>query len=197
MIAYPSFQSSPDRGQLAINGEWDRALRFDRGEALSESALRAYLGTGNEVALEAFFGDAFFGLRQVGTTEHLVQLVHSFAKATSMCNSGQEFFAQVECIFNLRLAGTLEFAEIGAVDAWKNVGAFRIEDPASASANFEKLWEQLKTAPVYLNRTHPKAIEFAFDNGDGTTHWFATPVSHATVPFAIDQLKLRQALELA
>lgn len=196
MISYPPFQSLPDRGQLAINGNWAQALRFSRGEAISESVVRAFLGNGNEVAMEAFFGDAFFGVRQLGATDHLIHLVHSFAEAMSVAHSGQEFFAKIEHTFNLRLGDAVQFAEIGAVDAWKNVGPFRIDIPTIASAEFEKLWEQVQAAPVYQNQTHPKAIEFAFHNGDGTTHWFAIPLSRDSSPFAIEQRQLKKALDL-
>lgn len=67
---------------------------------------------------------------------------------------------------------------IYAVDAWQSVGSFPIQDPASAISSMNGLWSQLEMSAVGQNNSHPKAVEFAFDNGDGTTHWIALPISN-------------------
>lgn len=73
---------------------------------------------------------------------------------------------------------------------------FPVIDPANALLMVEQLWNDLISSPVGLNKTHPKAIEFAFANGDGTTHWIACPISDSTPPFNLDKDKLFETLSL-
>jgi hypothetical protein len=47
---------------------------------------------------------------------------------------------------------------------------------------------------VGQDRDHHKALEFSFDNGDSTTHWFALPVSRGEL---LDRTLTLQALKAA
>lgn len=196
MFSYRLFQPTPDRGQLAIDGEWEKALLFSRGEMQTPSDIRAYLDGRNEIAFEAFFKNAFFGFRRIGDAEYLSQLVAQCSQALANANSGKHFFETIGQITELPLGATLQFAEIGAVNAWRSVGPFSIKDPADALSSFDSVYNQLLDSAVAQNTTHPKAIEFAFDSGDKTNHWFAIPVSSDSSPYKIQKEKLREALSL-
>ena len=90
------------------------------------------------------------------------------------------------------VAADFLFAEIGAVDAWRSVGAFHIDDPKIALQDIDQLLSQLSESAVGKDSVHLKAIEFAFSNGDGTNHWIALPISDGP---KIVAAMLRTALE--
>jgi hypothetical protein len=75
------------------------------------------------------------------------------------------------------VAAEFVFAEIGAVEAWKSVGAFHIDDPKMALQDIDQLLLQVSESSVGKDTVHLKAIEFVFSNGDGTNHWIALPIS--------------------
>ena len=196
MFSHQLFQSAPDRGQLAVNGDWETALLFSRGEMQDESDVRDYLDGRQEVAFEAFFTNAFWGFRRIGDTEQLVQLIARCSQVLANAGSGGHFFEMIRHVTKLPLGLVFRCAEIGAVNAWRSVGPFSIKDPAAARLTFDSTWEQLNNSSVGCNITHPKAIEFAFDSGDETNHWFAVPVSSDSPPFEISRARLSEALSL-
>jgi hypothetical protein len=164
---HPSFAGEPDFGKLAVDGAWERAVVFAPGEAVEIDD--------DEVAIEAFFGKAFFGMRRRGPG--LSRFVAEFSKAMA---SGGFFDA-------LRLQPSpFEFAELGAEGAWYSVGPIRV-DPASALADFDGFWREVHATRV-ANAAHDKALEFSFEGG----YWFALPVS---VDRRLDAGLLRHALE--
>ncbi|WP_284619213.1 hypothetical protein [Aquabacterium humicola] len=85
------------------------------------------------------------------------------------------------------------FAEVGAVNAWRSVGAFRIERPHEAARDLDALWTALMAAPVARADTHRKAMEIAYDAP--LPHWLGLPVCEARPPFALSLERLRAALE--
>lgn len=194
MFTSDPFKVKPDLGQLALNGDWEKAVSFLPGEFRKEEVATEYLGQASEVAFEAFFNRAFFGIRRIGTPETLSQFVVDAAEALFTCTTGKEFFELIARSRKLSLGEKFAMAEIGAVNAWRSVGSFHIADPVECLSSFDALWRQLQFSPVGRNVTHPKAIEFVFDNDDGATHWFAIPLSSDSPPFALERDKMRAAL---
>lgn len=142
--------------------------------------MPAVPGSARDVACEAFFGEAFFGVRFVGPDP--ATSVTSFAHALA----GPDFFPAVVRDLGLPLAQRFTYAEVGAEGAWRSVGAFRIADPAHPD------WAVLMGSPVWHDTRHNKALEFSFDNGDGTTHWFALPLGRELTRTRVAEV-LRQA----
>ena len=128
---------------MAVDGVWEEAVTFAPGEVPEVQ--------GENVACEAFFGEAFFGLR----TADVARFSHAMTEP--------DFFAAIEREFGL--GGHFTFAEIGAEGAWRSVGALRLGDEVD--------WETLQSAPVWQDTTHNKALEFSFDRG---RYWFALPL---------------------
>lgn len=167
------FEGPPTSGKLAVAGRWEDAIVFAPGEHPPVAS--------EEIAVEAFFGPAFFGVRRVGPPEQLQAFVQRFSDAMA----ADRLF---EALPELPLGQVFQFAELGAEGAWLSVGALRIDDPC---ADFEELWDRVAAAPVCWDTTHDKALEFSYDNGDGTAHWFAVPVSRDQ---RVDRELLRAAL---
>ncbi|MDD3918320.1 MAG: hypothetical protein PHX00_14285, partial [Synergistaceae bacterium] len=166
-------------GKMAAGGEWERAEVFQPGCFISEEEVKKYLGKKDEIACEAFFCDAFFGARKRGTPEKLVRFVLDFNRALALSANGRDFFRRVAERPGIPVGNGFLFAEVGAVDAWKSVGPFRIEDPCAALEHFKELLSKLERSAASREREHPKAVEFAF--GGGCEHWIALPVSEGPV----------------
>ena len=192
MINHPSFNQAPTIGKMAMNGNWERAAIFKPGSFTTEREVREYIGDRREVACEAFFKDAFLGVRRQGDPEYLISFVLGFAKALESSCSGSELSETLIRRFNVPIGVHFRFAEIGAVDAWKSVGPLHIPDPQAVLAGFDQLLRDLELSSVGQERHHSKAIEFAYDNQDGTTHWIALPISDG---ITINESKLKAALE--
>ena len=152
----PAFAGRPDFGKVAVDGLWEEAITFLPGGVPDVR--------GGNVACEAFWGKAFFGLR---TPE-----VARFSAAMTQ----PDFFAAIEREFGL--GGEFAFAEIGAEGAWLSVGAFRVERALD--------WAALEASPVWLDTTHDKALEFSFDGG---RYWFALPLGRV-----LDRDRVEEAL---
>lgn len=176
ILSGPLFSGAPSLGKMAAGGEWEKAETFQPGEYTFEDEVKRYLGSKEEIACEAFFGDAFFGARKRGTPEELLRFVLDFNRALASSTSGGDFFRHVIERPGISVGSGFLFAEVGAVDAWKSVGPFRIEDPRVALERFEELLSRLERSPAGREREHNKAVEFAFD-GYGCEHWIAFPVS--------------------
>jgi GNAT superfamily N-acetyltransferase len=189
---HSAFRGRPTLGQFAKQGAWESAWAFAIGELPSREQLQDYLGGTTEVAFEAFFGDAFFGLRLQGDAAEVEARAQACIAATADAAAGDGFIAALCRHLGCQGFGReVAFAEVGAVNAWRSVGAFRIDDPSPAMP-----WlHALLRAPVALNTTHRKAIEFAAPHP--LPHWFALPVSASAPPFAIEPALLRGALEAA
>lgn len=180
-------------GQFAKDGAWEHAWAFPSDELPDEAALCAYLGTGTEVAFEAFFGDAFFGVRLSGPPPAIRSFADQCLQAMQAAAQSESFMAALRQQFG-PIGEKIAFAEVGAVNAWRSVGVFRIPDPHSAVSDLNTLWEALKNSPVGRDARHRKAIEFAFDHP--LAHWFGIPVSTRDAPHKISRALLRDALGL-
>jgi hypothetical protein len=171
LIDQPQFTATPTFGKLAIGGLWEQALTF-RPSDLTPQDVEELLGEHEEIACEAFFGSAFFGVRTHRTDA--VEFVVAFAQSMRSVASGSAFFEAVRDL-GVDLEAGFRFAELGAEGAWRSVGPLRIVDPCAALCDAESLWHEVMSSPVGRDRLHDKALEFTFSGGK--VHWFALPVS--------------------
>ncbi len=189
------FQGLPTTGQFAQAGAWETAWSFGADAPPTDAALIAYLDGCTELAFEAFFGHAFFGLRFAGTPAQ-VQGFALEALAVMRASRDGSFFAQMRQRFQLPLAdAALAFTELGCVNAWKSVGAVRFDDPQAAAAAFDDTWRLVQASPLARDTHHVKALEYAFEAP--LAHWFGVPVSELQAPFGLLPSALRQALQYA
>ena len=191
IMGSPLFNAPPSLGKMAAGGEWECAEVFQPGGFTSDDEVMRYLGSKDEIACEAFFGDAFFGARRRGTPEELLHFVLDFNRTLASSESGRDFFRRIAERPGIPVGSGFLFAEVGAVDAWKSVGPFRIEDPCAALEHFEELLGDLERSSTGREREHLKAVEFAF--GGGCEHWIALPVSEG--PLIVPSM-LKDALRM-
>lgn len=195
MIDHPAFRPRPDLGQFAKDGQWEAAWPFPASAVPTPERIHAYLAGATEVAFEAFFGSAFFGVRLRGTPQETARLAAACAIALGHAVDGAAFFADLTRSLGLGALGReVTFAEVGAVNAWRSVGAFKIDRLGDASERFDALWQALGASAVGRDVSHRKAIEFACERP--VPHWFALPVSQVAPPFALDAVALRDAASL-
>jgi hypothetical protein len=196
MLHHPAFAPLPHLAQFAKNGRWEAAWSFPRTSPASRADIRDYLAGATEVAFEVFFGDAFFGARFSGEACEVEALASVCTQAFQQACDGADFFSRLsdDAAFD-GLGRSIAFAEIGAVNAWQSVGAFRTPPPHEALRDFDALWSSLVASPLVSHRSHRKAVEFACPLP--LPHWFALPVSSPRPPFALDRDRLRQAYEFA
>lgn len=185
LIGDPRFSTAPDFGKLAVGGQWEQAVVFQPAD-VSLRDIEELLGPCEEVACEAFFGSAFFGVRTHGpdVTGFVVAFVHAMRSAAS----GPAFFETVRAL-GVVLETQFQFAELGAEGAWNSVGPLRIGDPCEALSDTNSLWRAVTASPVGRDRLHDKALEFTF--AGGAAHWLALPVSDAHV---VARTRLEDAL---
>jgi len=189
------FASTPTSGQFAKEGAWEHAWSFPSTCLPDEASVCAYLGKSSEVAFEAFFGDAFFGARLAGQPSAVESFANKCIQALHAASRGESFMAAFREHTRLdRLGKDVAFAEVGCVNAWRSVGAFRIQDPRGALSDLEPLWAALEHSPVGRDALHRKAIEFAFDHP--LPHWFGIPISASDGSNKISRTLLRDALRL-
>lgn len=191
----PHFVSTPTSGQFAKGGAWEHAWSFQSHCLPDPSRLHAYLGESTEVAFEAFFGDAFFGARIEGSASVIRSFADQCMQAMRAANHGECFLAAFSQHLQLGpLGDVLAFAEVGAVNAWRSVGALRIQAPRGALFDFESVWDALERSPVGRDALHRKAIEFAFNHP--LSHWFGISISAPDAPCKVSPSLLRDALLL-
>lgn len=192
VIDHPQFLNPPTALKIAFDGEWERAKIVRVGKFIDREQIVEFVDNRREIACEAFFNDVFFGTRRIGTPIEIVTFTHGFTNIAAKASTGLELLKRIESDLKIPVGVKFKFAEIGAVDAWKSVGAFQIDDPMKALECWELFLSTVNSSAVGRDSSHKKAIEFSFDNYDGTTHWFALPVSTGT-KLASEQL--RSALE--
>ena len=186
----PQFSSAPTLCQFAKDGVWEEAWSFPSDRLPSLPELESYLANRTEIAFEAFFGRAFFGVRLSGTTPEVKAFSIQCLKAASTQAS---FFDALRHELGCPVLGQKpDFAEVGCVNAWRSKGGFRIAQPQPCASEFELLWDLIEGSPVGSDTDHPKAIEFAFKQP--LEHWFGIPVSVEGGPNRVSKTLLRQAL---
>lgn len=196
LTACPAFRVAPTAVQLAADGDWERCQRWDITALPEETDWDASLISREEIAFELFFGAAFFGVRWTGATAVLQARVAACFAATTAAHRGGNFFADLSARTGLTGWGeSVAFAEVGAVNAWKSVGAVRTEKWPLMEVDFETWWSAIARAPVARETAHRKAVEFACP--EPVAHWFALPVSEMEPPFTLDRELLHAAIHTA
>lgn len=196
MTLPPAFHRRPTLGQFAKDGAWEAAWAFPPAQPPSPERLHDYLAGTPELAFEAFFGDAFLGLRLRGEPPAVAAQARACVDALREAADGIDFLTRLAAGLGLpghyAFAGPPDFAEVGAVNAWRSVGGFRIEPPSRLLDDFEGVWQALAASPVGRDTVHRKAIEFA--GSRPLPHWFALPVGRADAPEVLDAGALRAAV---
>ena len=196
------FQGPPTTAQFAKGGAWETAWCFDADSPPADAAVIGYLDHCTELAFEAFFGAAFFGVRLVGTPAQVqafafaaLRTLHGARKGGGGGDEGEgSFFAQMRQRFQLPVAGAAPaFTELGCVNAWQSIGTVRFDDPQAAAAAFDATWRQVEASPLSRDTQRVKALEYAFEAP--LAHWFGVPVSGLEAPFRLSPSALQEALE--
>jgi hypothetical protein len=189
----PQFMSSPTTCQFAKDGVWEQAWSFPGHRPPSLPELDGYLADRTEVAFEAFFGNAFFGARLSGSGPEVKAFSIKCLKAVS---------AQASFLDTLRreigcpvLGQAPDFAEIGCVNAWRTIGAFRITGLQPTASEFDLLWSLICVSPVGRDTVHAKAVEFAFQQP--LEHWFGIPICVEGGPNRMSKTWLRRTIARA
>lgn len=191
--AFPDFKSAPSSYQFARAGQWEKAWSFSPASRPSPSEFEAYIADSNEIAFEAFFGHSFFGARQRGSVQELIDFCMKCLQAVS---SKELFFDTFRHALGCPVEGQLpDFAEIGCVNAWRSIGAFKIHSAQLCYLEFEPLWQSIHDTSVGRDLHHAKAIEFAFSQP--LEHWFGLPISVAGGSNLISKTLLYKTIESA
>jgi hypothetical protein len=192
VLHHPVFQTKPTLAQFAKNGSWETAWAFTLETLPSENSITAFLESNQELAFEVFFGQAFLGVRFEGKTDQVKSFAIACVQAFLLARDARTFFESLcEQTGLTNFTQSFSFAEIGAINAWRSVGAFKIND--LLEPDLEAIWQALQTSSVTANTTHVKAIEFACNQP--IAHWLALPVSLLEPPFELQENLIRQALE--
>jgi hypothetical protein len=189
MHLHPAFRSRPDLGQFARHGAWEEAWSFPPSRPPSGPELAAWLSGAEEAAFEAFFGEAFFGLRFTGSAEAVAASARRCVGALAQARDGRSFFAALSAAGLCPVdPGPVRSAEAGAVNAWRSTGPF----PVPLGVDFGTLWPELQASPLVRETRHRKALELVTPGG-----WFGLPISGPEPPFPLDPALLREALAFA
>ncbi len=179
-------------GQFAKAGGWESAWSFTPEALPSPTTIREYVRERTEIGFEVFFGAEFAGVRFEGQPEYVVESALRCVDLLSKVHDHSSFFDRLAQRFNWSgLGDSFEFAEVGAVNAWKSVGPFRLN--LKADVHVDEIWAEMLHSPVGLNRSHAKAIEFGANRP--TPHWVGLPVSGPQAPFELDLSLFASALD--
>jgi hypothetical protein len=193
VLQHSIFQSTPTLAQFAKNGSWETAWAFRLETVPSRIEVSAFLEASHEIAFEVFFGEAFLGVRFEGKSSQVKKFALACVEAFKVARDATTFFESLGSQIGLTgFAESFSFAEIGAVNAWRSVGAFQIND--LFEPDLQTVLQALKTSSVAADTTHIKAIEFAYEHP--IPHWLALPVSLLKPPFELQEKLILQALEL-
>jgi len=196
VLHHPAFRLRPSLGQFAKSGSWEAAWSFDASELPDSEAVRSYLAGAPEIGFEAFFDEAFFGIRFAGEPPMVESLALGCLTALNTATCGEDLFRHLLGEHACDKPGDeLAFAEVGAVNGWASTGPFKVANPRAALDDFDGFWLAITQTQLGQNTCHRKAIEFVYRNP--IHHWFALPVSYPTPPFRLSQMLLRQALAVA
>lgn len=196
LTQYAAFRVPPTAVQLAHGGDWEHGRRWEIGRLPDEAELARCAGGKEELAFELFFDAAFFGVRFTGSPAAVGERIRDCFAAARAAHDGADFFAELSARTGLHGWGAkVDFAEVGAVNAWKSIGAVRVEGLPVEEADFEEWWHAIARSPVARETAHPKAVEFACSAP--VPHWFALPVSTSEPPHAPDRGLLRAAVRAA
>jgi hypothetical protein len=195
LYKHPAFNTAPTHGAFAKKGAWESAWIFSSSKTPSPAEIAKYIGNSNEVAFEAFFKDAFFGVRMSGETSSIEKFALTAVNYLCSAKDGVNLFQLMEQSGYVSNRSIIQYTEIGAVFEWKSVGSYKMDVPQQALLNWNDWWPELTSSRVGLNKTQHKAIEFAY-NGP-LPLWFGLPISSIEPPYTLSEQLLREALETA
>jgi hypothetical protein len=191
---HPAFQTEPTLVQFAKQGVWEEAWSFPASDCPDSTQLRRYLGMAKEVAIEVFFGSAFIGIRLNAEPSEMVRQAEAILECLRNVRNGADYISGMRDLGCMSEGATsVAYAEIGAVNAWRSVGAVRLPDPQDTLTQLDTQWPLLQQSAVGRDMLHPKALEFAFPTP--TQHWIALPVSGDEAPFSLSKEMLHSALQ--
>jgi len=188
------FEDPPSIGQFALNGIWEKALSFEVDKPPSIDELREYLAGGNELAFELFFGASFFGVRFIVPPTFVLELSqHCLICLDNSLDAASFITAVGNHNFCGELCHEVAHMEIGAVNAWKSVGSYRLPAPAQTLDKIDKLWSEICSTQLIDDVKHPKAIEFVYS--DPHPHWLGFPISIQQPPYSLSKEMLRGVIQ--
>lgn len=186
-------ENQPSIGQFALNGIWEKALSFRVDAAPSIDELREYLAGGSELAFELFYDTSFFGVRFTGTPAFILELSEHCLKCMNIPVDLQSF---ITAVGKHDLCGELchevAYMEVGAVNAWKSVGSYRLPAPEQSLVNIDKLWSEICETQLVNDVNHPKALELAYTHP--LPHWLGLPISTQQPPYSLNKEVFREVL---
>lgn len=194
VLHHPAFSQPATHAQFARRGDWEHAWSYSRESPPGNEQVLRYLDSAEEAAFEAFFGRAFVGVRRVGTPPQVAHFADACVESLAGSCTAADFFTQLERRLGLSGFGrSVSFAELGAVNAWRSVGAFRLPNLDPSLAAIDRWWPAFERAPLAAHGQHGKAIEFV--SHQPLHHWFAVPVSEASAPFATSRDAVHRAMK--
>ena len=185
----------PTAAQFAKSGEWETAWRFDHSSVPGESEIKKYLSGTTEAAFEIFFGEAFFGIRCDAGPAAVESFAINCVAAFSAAVTGDSFFKILSESLKTPFGQKLGCAELGAVNAWKSVGAVWMSADQLKMGLTDSLWAQIQASPLTADRGHPKALELIFTAP--LTHWFGLPVSKNFPPYEMTRELLASVMQFS
>jgi hypothetical protein len=187
------FESPPALAQFASNSCWEEALSFSPTQTPSPDTLRSYLQGRTELAFETFHGDHFLGIRCEDSPDAVLHFAVQCVRSFQWAQQGTAIhLALQETLGHTLFSTPPAFAEVGAVNAWRSVGSYRIELHGPAAIDTQALFAHLMQSPLGQHHQHPKALEFAFTHP--VSHWVGTPVSTSEAGYPLSHTLLAQAL---
>lgn len=187
------FEVPPTCGVFAKGGAWERAWFISGSAPPSASAMTKYLLGTEEVAFEIMCGQPFFGLRMTGSAKDVSDFAAEALAGLRSARSGLQFIERMVAAGYVRPDAKLKSLEVGAVFAWRSVGAFRLPPPDVAHATFSDWWPDLQQSQLFRNASHAKALELSLD--DRIEHWYGLPLSDETSNNRLSEIALRQGLQ--
>jgi hypothetical protein len=174
--------------QCAADGHWEQALRFDAGDPPpSEDAIRAWLKSANDFALELFFVDDE-GLPQfVGVRWHDLSVTHIAAilrRAHQLLQTAHGDRNVTAAILALEqgleiplLRGPVAFLEVGVNNLWKSTGSLVIWRPGQLLPGSHQLRRNISEQAPQLLLRHPNPIMLEVAYASPQPHWLGLCVS--------------------
>lgn len=157
--------------------------------------MQEYLSGATEIAFEVFVGQAFFGIRIRGEPGEVHRLSMALWCYFCLSDTGKQFIDHLESAESWTLLqGAPSMVEIGAVNAWQSVGAFRLPASKLLLTELQKTCLYILQTPLGCDRKYAKALEIGYLHP--VVHWLGLPISDLQKPFAISSQMLVEALQL-
>lgn len=194
MLDLARFEEKLTSAQFARNGCWENRWKLDRNVRPDHRRLQEYLSGATEIAFEVFVGKSFFGIRIQAEPDEVYRLSMALWCYFCMFDTGKQFIDHLERVESWSLLkGAPAMVEIGAVNAWRSVGAFRLRASKLRLTEFQKIFSSILQTPLARDRKHVKALEIGYLQP--VIHWLGLSISDLQEPFAISRQMLFDALQ--